>query len=142
MKLPLYVKIPIPGPSQALYGKDEISVVVILEMDNSLLPLFCPGSVHNIGVEFEKGEDLTGKGCTTILSAEIEKPFTEWNDGKMTNFRILAHERLPQNPMESEFKTFVHALLVSTNVFVLLPPKSCETSALEANSKKQWFVNR
>jgi len=141
MKLPIKVKIPVPGLTlQGLYGKTEISVVVMLQIQEWMLSLFCPGSFHNIDIEFQGGQDLSGRGCTTTLCIEVEHPFTSWCCGDLSEYRLLARESNPANLGESEFKAFVYAMLVSSNVYVMLYSAGMNNSEREENDKKEWFM--
>lgn len=141
MKMPIHATIPVPTSLRKHYSCDRIEVLVMLDVPAEMLPLFCPGSIHNIGIAFPPDQQhLTGNVCTTRLLLRINRPFTEWlNNGAMTYYRLHAQEESPVNPEEAKFKAYVNAMFFSSNVYVL--STTCgDDAAREANRAKAQFL--
>lgn len=140
MKIRIYLKIVVPAGLEKDYDMKEIPLIIIIESDTSMLPFFCPGSVHTIGLQFDENNNLHGDGCNTMINLEIQKPYTRWIDGKPYICRLDAKDIHPTNPKIDNFRLFLNALLLSTNVYVVNHPFCVEGVAREVNSQKVHFI--
>lgn len=143
MKLPIHIRTSHVSAPQ-YFGSSEkpnFLFIVILDIDEHLLPLFCIGSRHCVKLCFTD-PSLKGKGCNTALQFEITRPFTDWSNSHTFSYRILAEECSGLSVQIDElFINFVLSACLSDNVYVATHLSSgVEAHQREKNETKADFL--
>ncbi len=143
MKLPIHIHTSHVSASQHFgsLNKPHFLFIVILDINEQLLPLFCIGSRHSVELCFVD-PSFKGKGCNTVLQFEITRPFTDWSDSQMSSYRLLAEECSTLSVQIDElFINFVLSACLSENVYVATHLSSgVELHQREKNDTKAHFL--